>query len=387
MRGFFYILSDLNSMHKKCILYVMNEKFTPYLNKIDDSLSFYMPALKHKISNQENSEWGKRTFGSIYKAIKPEHYSTLVKPTSELITLGGKRWRPLFLVLTSKAVSDTPEATKTAYSLTPLVEFIHTASLIHDDIEDASQERRGKPSAYITYGIDTAINAASWLYFLSETTIDALDVSDSLKVNLYKMSLLELRKLHLGQAMDIKWHREKSFIPQREEYLVMVKCKTGTLASLSAKTGVLSAKGNEKLSEEAGLIAQDIGAAFQIIDDVINLTSGNPGKKRGDDIVEGKKSLPVILFSEKASKKELSALEKCFTKASKEGIESKSVEEAIQLLNSKNSIDEACGLGLNLIKQSLSAYEKLLGSSQYVELIKELFISMIPQALRKGGIL
>ena len=120
------------------------------------------------------------------------------------------------------------------YSLTPLVEFVHTASLIHDDIEDNSDLRRGKPAAYITYGMDTALNAGSWLYFEAPVCINSLEISAEKKLQLYQVYTNELRKLHLGQAMDIFWHRNPEIFPSDDEYLAMVKSKTGTLASLAA---------------------------------------------------------------------------------------------------------------------------------------------------------
>ena len=82
----------------------------------------------------------------------------------------------------------------------------------------------------------------------------------------------------------------------------MVQNKTGTLASLAAQVGFIAGGATEKQAAEYGKIAAQIGVGFQIIDDVINLTKGNPGKKRGDDIVEGKKSLPVCFTYRKSLK-------------------------------------------------------------------------------------
>ena len=141
------------------------------------------------------------------------------------------------------------------------------------------------------------MNAASWLYFEAPVCINKLQVSDTLKLELYKTYTNELRRLHLGQAMDIFWHRNPEVFPAENEYLAMVKCKTGTLASLAAKMGCIAGGLSKAEAERFGGIAADIGIGFQIIDDVINLTTGNPGKKRGDDIVEGKKSLPVLIHT------------------------------------------------------------------------------------------
>ena len=260
-----------------------------------------------------------------------------------------------------------------AYSITPLVEFVHTASLIHDDIEDKADLRRGKPAAHITYGLDTALNAASWLYFEAPVCINQLKASDELKLELYKTYTNELRRLHLGQAMDIFWHRNPEVFPSESQYLAMVKSKTGTLASLAAKLGCLAGGLSASDAELFGGIAADIGIGFQIIDDVINLTSGNPGKKRGDDIVEGKKSLPVLIHSAEkpADKAKLAAFMK---EAAARGIDSPAVESCITLLQSSGCIEKAAGRGRTLIEQSSSRFNS--------PEIKELFTSMIPENFR-----
>lgn len=268
-----------------------------------------------------------------------------------------------------------------AYSVTPLVEFVHTASLIHDDIEDSSDTRRGKPAAYITYGVDVAINAGSWLYFDATVCIDSLNVSAEIKNQLYKIWANELRRLHLGQAIDISWHRNKNVRPTVDQYLTMVRCKTGTLASLAAKIGMTIAGASEDECNRAGEIAADIGAGFQIIDDVINLTTGNPGKKRGDDIVERKKSLPVNLFFEKFSYSHIdksATLLECFEKAHYEGIESSAVEQAIGILEEFDVINMAKEKGIELINTGLEQLESLLGSGKYTDLLKNLFKGMVP---------
>ena len=271
-------------------------------------------------------------------------------------------------------ISNNPALTiDQTYSITPLVEFVHTASLIHDDIEDSADLRRGKPAAHITYGLDTALNAGSWLYFEAPVCINNLDINDTKKLELYKVYTQELRRLHLGQAMDIFWHRNPDVFPVKDEYLAMVKCKTGTLASLAAKLGCIAGGLCPEEAEKYGGIAADIGIGFQIIDDVINLTSGNPGKKRGDDIVEGKKSLPVLIHSELKPEDKAKIAELMKT-ASKEGIDSAAVEECISLLKTSGCIQKAAALGKELIEKSCQNFN----SAQ----ITELFVSMIPEAFR-----
>ncbi len=353
----------------------MNNDFKLILESIEKALNAALP------ESSSSSGWTPASFGALPKGASFEYIDKLIEPNRALVSLGGKRWRPLLMMLcyrmAAKIMADKGASCalseEETYSITPLVEFVHTASLIHDDIEDSADLRRGKPAAHITYGLDTALNAGSWLYFEAPVCINRLEAPDSLKLELYKTYTNELRRLHLGQAMDIFWHRNPGLFPAQEEYLAMVKCKTGTLASLAAKLGCIAGGLSASDAENFGGIAADIGIGFQIIDDVINLTTGNPGKKRGDDIVEGKKSLPVLIYAaERPDEKQKVA---DFMKAAAvEGIDSPSVEQCIALLQASGCIEKAAQRGRKLIEDSCSRFN--------VTQITELFTSMIPENYR-----
>lgn len=355
----------------------MTDIYKHYLDRIEKEIQTALPAIP-------NETWKQQSFGLLPSAVENVHIAPLTGPTRSLILLGGKRWRPLLLVLTAKAElvrqkkdSDNSNEMELAFHLVPLVEFIHTASLIHDDIEDRSDTRRGKPAAYITYGTDVALNAASWLYFEAGTCIQNAPCSDSTKLALYQAYTQEVRKLHLGQAMDIAWHNSHNAVPSAEQYIAMVKNKTGTLASLAIRTGLLACNADQQLVKTATEASGQIGAGFQIIDDVINLTSGNAGKKRGDDIVEGKKSLPVLLHL--AQNKGDTRLQECFEKARSEGIDSLAVEQAIHILEESESIEKARSQGIELIQDGCSSLTQCFGSGNEASaLITGLFTSMIP---------
>jgi len=356
----------------------MNKEFSDRLQKIEAVLNTYLPSLV-------NDDWRALSFGSIDSCVNKTHISNLLDPCKNLVDLGGKRWRPLLLVLCAELVADSRKkyafndnyesnSIEKAYSITPLVEFAHTASLIHDDIEDCADTRRGKPAAHISYGLDVALNAGSWLYFEASACIKNLKISDSEKLRLYELFLLELRRLHLGQAMDILWHRNPELIPSVAEYTAMVRNKTGTLSRLAVKLGVFAGGAEQELIEKAGSFAQDIGTGFQIIDDVINLTTGNPGKKRGDDIVEGKKSLPVLIHLEK-NPGDAQRIASLFSQARSEGIDSPAVEEAISILTNSGAVDEAKSRGQKIIEENADNLATLFGTpdSKAAGLIKELF--------------
>jgi len=351
----------------------MNTAFSSRLLHIES-------VLKKALPEKADGNWRAMSFSWLDASVGDSFFSGLLDPCVQLMSLGGKRWRPLLLVLCAELAAQAKNApgsaVENAYNLTPLVEFAHTASLIHDDIEDSADTRRGQPAAYITYGVDTAINAASWLYFEAAACIETLPLPVEEKHAFYTLYLLELRRLHLGQAMDILWHRNPSLIPTQNEYVAMVRNKTGTLARLAVKLGMLAGGASDEEAEKAGKIAEDIGVGFQVLDDVINLTTGNPGKKRGDDIVEGKKSLPVLMHLQN-SPQDTEKLAALFVQARSEGISSPAVEEAIELLTSSGAVDAALMSGNELVtKKSRELADFFGGKTESSALIADLFTSM-----------
>jgi octaprenyl-diphosphate synthase len=312
----------------------MDQEYTQRLANIEAYLERWLN--DQVIAEEVFSEAGKKVSGESLKA--------LFEPVKDMLSRGGKRWRPLLMTL----ICETFGGGDSALPLSPLVEFSHNASLIHDDIEDDSDERRGKPVVHQIYGIDTAINSGSFFYFLSACCIETCPFEN--KGHLYKLWAEYMRKLHLGQAMDISWHRNISFIPSIEEYYVMCGLKTGSLAALAAELGAYSAGVSEQAARQMGESAEKLGIGFQILDDVKNLMSGIPGKKQGDDVVEGKKSLPVLLYLNKHSEKRERVFY-CFHAAKTEGSAAPEVEELTEILSASGVLAEAEEKGRALIQE------------------------------------
>ena len=141
----------------------MDAKYTGHLQKIEAVLDRWLP-------ENPGASWIETVFGSQGTFINPEQTLPLTLPGWDLLKRGGKRWRPLFMVLLAESIAGE-NGGEAALHLTPLVEFAHTASLIHDDIEDNSDKRRGKPAIHLIYGTDTAINSATFMYFLPLTCL------------------------------------------------------------------------------------------------------------------------------------------------------------------------------------------------------------------------
>lgn len=350
----------------------MNIQYTERLEKIEAVLNRTLP-------KNPDKAWVGMTFGDLPTMPNPALVQELTDPGRDLIDRGGKRWRPLLMTLTC----ETLQGGDSALDLVPLVEFSHNGTLIHDDIEDSSEERRGKPAVHILYGLDRGLNAGSFLYFVGLTALQDWNAPAERKNTIAQSWGLHIRRVHLGQAMDIAWHRNFSSLPSLEEYDLMCRMKTGVLARMAIELGVYSAglqhdiRKNihiddihsepqadlaRRLAEEArlaevlGLTAENLGVGFQILDDVKNLTTGNPGKKRGDDIVEGKKSLPIILFLQQNPTR-IEFVKRCFSAARAQGTGAREVEELIGELDQAGVIAEARRRGMELIERTMEILE------------------------------
>jgi len=327
----------------------MDQQYTLRLEKIEKTLERWLP-------EHPGSAWTAEVFPGLDHSLNKELFRVLTAPGRDILSRGGKRWRPLLMTLVCEALGGG----EAAIPLAPLVEFCHNASLIHDDIEDNSDERRGKPAVHLIHGVDAAINSGSFLYFLPLACIESWALADNHMADAYSLWAAYLRKLHLGQAVDIHWHRNFDIIPSVDEYLAMCALKTGCLARFAAELGVMAAKTagcDIANADHIGEAAEKLGVGFQILDDVKNLTTGVPGKKRGDDIVEGKKSLPVLLFLKwQPDKKEM--VSRCFTAARAKGVKAPETEELIQALEALGVIKEAEEQGKALIAGARLVFAK-----------------------------
>jgi len=312
-----------------------------------------------------NFEWVKTVSGQKDPLGKMEQYDAFCKPGRELINRGGKRWRPVLMLLSCELVGGG----ESALELTPLVEFPHNGSLIIDDIEDKSEWRRGGKAVHLIYGDDFAINAGNLLYYLPTALIDNSSLDKSKKLLLYKYYSENMRRLHFGQGFDILWHNSR-VVPEPSEYEQMCRFKTGALARLAAQAGVIAGGGSTQTAELLGTVCENMGVGFQIMDDVINLTEGNPGKGRGDDILEGKKSLPVIYHLQK-NPSDLNKLETLFKRAKEKGFDKATVEidEAIDLITSSGALDAAKKRAKELLRISEITISENFKKSEASDLI------------------
>ena len=207
-----------------------------------------------------------------------------------LIAGGGKRIRPLLLLLSAKALHCESDA---RIRLGAVVEMLHTATLVHDDIIDEANTRRGRPSSNTTWGNAKCVLAGDWLYMqafqtaLAERNFRILDLLISLSQEMVECELLQMEKL--GHLIN------------EEEYFDLIYRKTACLFKVSMQLGAVvanpSAREGERPFEDAlGEYGRNLGLAFQIVDDVLDLTANDEilGKPAASDLREGKATLAVI---------------------------------------------------------------------------------------------
>jgi len=213
----------------------------------------------------------------------------------------GKRLRPfLTLLCCSGAGADWNKALPAAAA----IELIHNFSLIHDDIEDNGQIRRGKDTVWIKWGLAQGLNAGDAMFASAFDVLQQLEFETTVNIAMEATKLLTMTcgKLTQGQYLDIDFEdQEKVSV---DEYLEMIKGKTGALISCCTKMGAMIGELTESEQENYGQFGRSLGIAFQIYDDWLGIWGKEEimGKTSTGDIVEKKKTLPIILGIENSER-------------------------------------------------------------------------------------
>ena len=292
--------------------------------------------------------------------------AAIAKPFWNLLDRGGKRWRPVLFSIVCEALGGDA---KKYEDLAVLFEVIHDGSLVHDDVEDNSELRRGKPCIHKLFGIDVAVNVGSAMYHLPLLVLlkNKEKYGDEKLLKIYETYSQELISIHFGQAMDIAWHNGIADAEKisEKEYLQMCAYKTGTLARLAAKVGAIVAGADEKTIGKIGALAEALGVGFQIQDDILNLiaTSGkNQFTKEylGSDISEGKRTLIVVHALSKATssdRKKLTDILNSHTTSKNK------ISKEIEILKKYDSINYARQLARSLVLNAWNAAKSSLKDS------------------------
>ncbi len=218
---------------------------------------------------------------------------------------GGKRLRPALLLLSAKmAAGDGRPAGATAVNLGAVVEMIHAATLVHDDVIDAAETRRGRPSTNVQWGNHTCVLAGDWLYMqafqvaLRERNFRMLDLLISLTQMMVEGELLQLERIGKIGVTEA-------------DCMELVDRKTACLFSVCAQLGALVSNATPEIQEKLGDYAWNLGMAFQLVDDLLDFTAREKtlGKPVGGDLREGKVTLPLVYALENASAEERAQIE------------------------------------------------------------------------------
>ena len=198
---------------------------------------------------------------------------------------GGKRIRPALLLLAAKSLGYTGAS---GIRMGAVIEMVHTATLVHDDIIDVADRRRGRPSANTEWGNSKSVLAGDWLYMqafrvaLEERNFRILDLLIGLTQQMVEGELLQMERL--GSALS------------EQEYYELIYRKTACLFRVSMQLGCVLGGASAEMEERLGDYGRSLGLAFQIVDDVLDLTASEEvlGKPTASDLREGKATLAVV---------------------------------------------------------------------------------------------
>ncbi len=263
-----------------------------------------------------------------------------------LMAGGGKRIRPLLLLLSSKALGCTSHS---RIRLGAVVEMLHTATLVHDDIIDEADTRRGRPSSNTTWGNAKCVLAGDWLYMqsfstaLEERNFRVLELLISLTQQMVEGELLQMQKL--GHLIN------------EEEYFDLIYRKTACLFSVSMQLGAAISDTSDETESQLGEYGRNLGLAFQIVDDMLDLTATEDilGKPVASDLREGKATLAVIHSIDHGTAQDRQAIQRVLDDR---GFERVSREELQRILKRNGSVEyamAAAGRYANESRQALAA--------------------------------
>ena len=294
-----------------------------YANRVGDLVNAYIPKGSH-----------------------PDMDRYLYSPLQTYSQNGGKRHRPLICFAACMAVGGDANR---ALSSAAAIEHFHTAALIHDDIADGAELRRGEPCLHLTQGLGLAINMGDLgLQLVNGTVAKDPLLDDATKVRVLVELIDMTRRTIEGQALDIGWAREGRYDITPEDYLVMATHKTAHYSgAVPLAIGAIVGGGTEAQIESLRNYGLDTGLAFQIQDDLLNLVGKAESTKKGfrDDITEGKRTLVVVHALQNLDETDRKRLVDILSSHTKDAAE---LDEAVAIMEKSGSIEYARNYAENL---------------------------------------
>lgn len=311
----------------------------------------WLAALNEPVTKRISSLFGRKR--------EPEAVYGLL---SEFLLVEGKRLRPALCLLSCEAVGGKKADAAPAATA---IEMFHNFTLIHDDIEDCSQMRRGRPCMHVKYGVPLAINAGDGLFMM--VWQEALGITGPRREDAQRRLLSAFTAVLEGQARELGWYWKDRWDVEEEDYLQMVRGKTGALIAVSCEVGALLGGADEKRCAALSRFGMGIGIGFQIIDDVLNVV-GDEKKYRkeiGGDVREGKRTLITMWALKRLKGKKRARLAALLKK---EGKSEGEVGEVVGLLVESGAAKQAMDFAQTQVDSALQELEALPESSARREL-------------------
>lgn len=260
-----------------------------------------------------------------------------------IINSGGKRLRPILLLLSAKAFGYKG---KHHVELAAIVEFIHTATLLHDDVVDASEKRRGNDTANAIWGNEAAVLVGDFLYSRSFQMMVGIN-------NMRVLSILAdaTNTIAEGEVLQLLNCNDPDTTEQR--YLDVIHCKTAKLFEAAAQLGSVISNAHDHQETAMARYGMYLGTAFQLIDDVLDYSSSSDemGKNVGDDLAEGKPTLPLIRAMSVGNHKQRDIIRQAVIHGGRDNI-----NEVIDAIHGTDAIEYTASKAK---EESLSAIEML----------------------------
>ena len=260
--------------------------------------------------------------------IKLHSEVALVRQVGEyIINSGGKRLRPTLVILSSGALG---YAGKYHHDLAAIIEFIHTATLLHDDVVDESKLRRSKATANALFGNAASVLVGDFLYSRSFQMMVGVN-------NMRIMQVLADATNTIAEGEVLQLLNCRNPDVKEESYLQVIRYKTAKLFEAATRLGAIISNASSDIEESMAAYGMHLGTAFQLTDDMLDY-SGNYddiGKNLGDDLAEGKPTLPLIYAMRTGSKEQARIISEAIKNGGNEGM----LESVLQVIHETDSLD------------------------------------------------
>jgi geranylgeranyl diphosphate synthase type I len=278
----------------------------------------------------------------------------LYDAAGHLIVNGGKRLRPYMVIKSCQILGGK---TSTAMPAASAVEMVHNFTLVHDDIMDNDEMRHGVPTVHKKFGMPVAILAGDVLFSKAFQIISNSKLSGNAMTQLISRLAKACVEVCEGQLFDIKMAEEEK-IPSQSEYIKMIGKKTAALFDVSCSMGAICATNNTKDITNLSSFGKNLGIAFQITDDLIGVM-GDPKitkKPVGNDLREGKKSLPILMAIKSAKGKNKKIILKAFGNPKTSKNDLKKAVDVIRALGIEENVRNQALKYAERAEKSLSKY-------------------------------